>query len=284
MLLAYNDTRSIMLLSSSIQSEDSGTLSANLLGESKQASIIRDVDWFPFSFPGSECFLLATKQDPLRLWDKDLYVRASYPLVDESAIVGPYSCTFDPNGSRFICGVDNGYCIFDIEREEKQEATKFSTKKDSMGIVSCVSVSDTLIVMGTLKGNILVFDSSMQIIKVLVEESAVLQIKLEDELIISNTRKSNAISLWCIRTWTKRIIEIINQTNQKLVFDVHDDKIYTGDSNGSLIVHDFKNDLRSEKAMGSIVAAVSCGDSVAISQGSRFEECKLNFLRYTDLI
>ncbi|TRY79750.1 hypothetical protein TCAL_09896 [Tigriopus californicus] len=183
-----------------------------------EGELIYDFCWYPTMDsrnPDTCCFVSTAQYAPIHLYDAyDGHIRATYRCFDGvDEMVAAYSLAFDPHGQKLFAGLKNEIRIFDISIPGRDcEIRKTWTKQahGPSGIISCIATSPALsevYAVGTYGKSIGVYAEPGELICLLTGELyGTLERKVE--------------------------------TNQRIQFDIRDDMVVSGGTDGAIRVWD----------------------------------------------
>lgn len=278
------------------------------------ASAIYSIDWYPQmnSHPSTHCFIYTKKDHPLILMDANTKKqRFVYKTVNINTqeIQNPIVSKFNLMGDRIYSGFKGEYLqIFDIQGGDLG-FMKLSPNKKSLegvkGLVSGINFNQDksgLFAVCSYEGLVGLYDErSLQECLVLDCSSfdfdpiqSLSGQRLDDELtgirkgltqaefsacgnyLITTARKSNYIKIWDVRNTCQTLFLLSRKgdTNQRIWFEINQDKLYTGDTDGNVLKYSILNgeeinsfNTGSEKVIGAVATGLD-GD-LFTSEGSR---------------
>ncbi|PLW33176.1 hypothetical protein PCASD_13137 [Puccinia coronata f. sp. avenae] len=209
----------------------------------RMADALLSTCWFPYSSihdPSRYCFVAAVKDHPIHLLDaNDGRIRASYPIIDHrERMVAPHSMLISDDGTTLFAGYDSAIEMFDIcrpgEAGERYKTMASRKSKDGQkGIISTLASDPArqgLLAAGSYSGQIALHDTnSSEVAPALIfnttETTGVTQVKFHpqnDQVMFSNSRKSNQIVCWDLRYGATPFHRFYRpgRTNQKIHFDI----------------------------------------------------------------
>ncbi|KAL1923912.1 uncharacterized protein VTP21DRAFT_6947 [Calcarisporiella thermophila] len=269
----------------------------------RAAESIYDFTWYPMMSaydPATCCFLAASRDHPLHLWDITGSVRCSYSVFDHcDQIVGPNSVAFNPDGTKIYCGYNNMIQIFDTLRPGRASGKWPTTptrrsREGQKGVISCLNFNfdGSLLAAGSYGCTIGLYDPNLSIPLVALLRGAVggltqVQFSPCGNYLFSASRKDSDVLCWDMRNtsevvgWMQRKLE----TNQRMAFDIESSGrwLITGDQDGHLLVYSLEELLRTQnpapsarmKAHEDAIGAVGfhpAGSLLATCSGQRLFE------------
>lgn len=245
---------------------------------------VNDTAWYPWMdpgrLPGSNCLLLATHGQPLKLIDgASGKTRSIYRPMDQKDELDPcFSCAFAPDGRSIYAGARERIHVFDYTRAAPVATGKTRESRRSRegqgGVISCLKPrwdSTNVLAAGSFSGSIGIYDtrSSAELVMLLPGAHGLTQLEfahLDGMRLLSAHRHLGAIQAWDLRTGECTMsMKRGDRTNQRIYFTQTADgqRLFTGctDELGSMLEYDLQSGLLLHKHTGlhgDLVSSTSC--------------------------
>ena len=219
----------------------------------REGESVYDYQWYPLmnsNSPETCCFATTSQFQPIHLYDAfDGHIRATYRCFDHlDEMVASKSLCFNPQGTKLIAGLKNQIRIFDVSVPGRDcETVKTFDKKEGglSGIISSIDFNPSMEQVFALasydKSSAVYLDPRAQLLCVLEgQKGGITQIKFSQDgtKLICGARKDNEILVWDMRnpgelyaTFQRKV-----ETNQRIYFDVKNDFLISGSTDGSVSV------------------------------------------------
>ncbi|RUS26712.1 WD40-repeat-containing domain protein, partial [Jimgerdemannia flammicorona] len=226
----------------------------------REGESIYDCCWYPAmnsQDPASCFFLSSTRDHPVHMWDAFTgKSRCSYSVINHREMfVAPNSLTFNLDGTKIYCGLNNMIQIFDTNRPGSDSTLRPTTptkrsKEGQKGVISCLAFNPDrsgLYAAGSYSKSIGLYDETNNELCCLLTEGMVggvtqLHFSPDGQYLYSASRKDHKLLCWDIRNTQKVLFHMhrTGNTNQRLAFDVDATGRYlvTGDQDGRTSVYD----------------------------------------------
>ncbi|EKX72966.1 conserved hypothetical protein [Theileria equi strain WA] len=226
----------------------------------------RDLSWFPgfsWSYPDSCCFVAASRNGPIILYDAHYGKRHfSYKPINASGeIADTYSLSFHHLGKYLLSGGNAAVYVFDIEAPgEHLEVRKLSTRRGGgqKGIISTIvhntCGSSNIYACGSYNGSIGVYDHNESRNKSIFGDfgdpdnplGAVTQLKWKDKhMLVVGCRSDYYLRIYDVRGDCSTPIHRFYRpvaTNQRVIFDIREDLVISGSTCGDILVYSILED------------------------------------------
>ena len=226
----------------------------------KNAETVHDVVWYPFMStenPSTCCFFVASREHPIHLRDAyTLANRASYTYVDHrEKMVSPYALAVNSDASKLVGTCDASIVLFDVHRPGNdctviKTSPKRKSREGQKSVLSCIDFApnaEALYAVGAYDKSIWLYEAkaNKRLLKLGgKQKSGVTQVKFSDDglHLFSANRNDTVISIWDIRQSAKCVAQLPRpgKTNQRLQFDAKGDLIVSGDTDGYILLYDWK--------------------------------------------
>ncbi|KAG0227350.1 Telomerase Cajal body protein 1 [Actinomortierella wolfii] len=234
----------------------------------REGEAIYDMCWYPgmtTQDPSSCCFLSSSRDHPVHLWDAYTgELRCSYTIVDHCEVnVAPNSLSFNLDGSKIYCGLNNMIEVFDTTRPGRDSTKRPTTptrrsKKGQKGVISCLTFNPDgsgLYAAGSYSKSIGLYDSKTDHLVLMLKDRdqygrkkkhkaataakvtttttttplggiTQLQFSPDGHYLYSASRQDPWIRCWDIRNTTEVLFWLRRPgptTNQRISFDISSD-------------------------------------------------------------
>lgn len=226
------------------------------------AETVHDVVWYPFmttDMPATCCFFVASREHPIQL--RDAYTcatRASYIYVDHrERMVAPYALAVNSDATKLVGTCDASIVLFDVQRPGTahtlvKTSPKRKSREGQKSVLSCIAFApnaEALFAVGAYDRSIWLYEArqNKRLLKLGgKQKSGVTQVTFSDDglHLFSAGRQDNVLSVWDIRQTAKCVAQCprAGKTNQRLQFDAKGDLLVTGDTQGQLLLYNWKKD------------------------------------------
>ncbi|KAI6173958.1 hypothetical protein M3Y98_01138000 [Aphelenchoides besseyi] len=247
----------------------------------RQGGLIYNLTWDPF---GDWIATTSGGDTPIQFWSVDGELHASYLGINHlDQIESAYSMAFNQNGERLYAGYKGMIRRFEIERPGKQisQLSTYVKGQASQGtILSCITTSpsmDGVFAVGSYGSGIGLYSDYTNSCDMLIPCDTrfvtCIQYSADGQKIFIGGRKTNAIECFDIRSTAKLYAkyERKTNTNQRYGFQIDsaDRFLFTGDSNGQLLVFDLLStspeaEWRVPNVTSSVVSDVSLHPTIPL--------------------
>lgn len=206
---------------------------------------VNDAVWYPWMnkcLSGSNCFLICSHDQPLKLLDGITgLVRSNYRPVDhKDELDSCSSCAFAPDGHSIYAGSRERIYTFEYSASTSVNSLKTRETRRSRegqgGVISCLAPrwDDTgVLAAGSFSGSIGIYDMrSADLVMLLPGACGVTQLqfdRLDGMRLYSAHRHLGAIQSWDLRNaQTTSPLQRNDNTNQRIYFTTDGNRLFTG--------------------------------------------------------